>query len=77
MPLGLAHDVNSGPLFETPKLARVGAKSTLDVTYQLFAASMPERWRGVADVQFTKSGIEVMGLGGRESVRLGGVPQKK
>lgn len=77
LPLGLVHDVSSGQLFETPTLARVGAKSALDVTYQLFAASMPERWRGVADVQLTTSGIEVIGLGGRESVRLGGVLQEK
>jgi hypothetical protein len=77
MPLGLAHDVSSGPLLETPTLARIGAKSNMDVRYQLFATAMPERWRGVADVQMTKWGLEVIGLGGRESLRLGGVPQAK
>ena len=77
MPLGLAYDVNNGPLFETPTLARIGAKSTMEVSYQMFAAAMPERWRGVANVEFTKAGIEVIGLGGRESLRLGGALQTK
>ena len=76
MPLGLAHDINNGPLFETPTLARIGAKSTMEVSYQMFAAAMPDRWRGVGDVQVTKSGIEVIGLGGRESLRLGAPGQK-
>jgi hypothetical protein len=77
MPLGLAHDINSGPLFETPTLARIGAKSSIEVDYKMFAAVMPERWRGVADVRYSKTGLEVIGIGGGESLRLGGVPQEK
>jgi len=70
-PLGLADAVSHGPMFDTPTVARVGAKQTISVNYEVFAAAMPEGWRAVSDVRLSDAGLELIGAGGREAVRLG------
>lgn len=74
-PLGLAQAINSGPMFDTPTVARIGAKQSVSVKYQLFATAIPPEWRSVSDVRITAAGLEMLGSGGREPLLLGKVAE--
>ncbi len=76
-PLGLADAVHHGPMFDTPTVAHIGARQTVEVEYKMFAAEMPERWRAVSDVRLVNESLEVVGAGGRETLRLGASQRAK
>jgi hypothetical protein len=71
LPLGLADAVENGNLFDTPTVGCIGAQAAMTLDYQIFAVATPPSWRAVADVRETENGLELVGAGGSERIRLG------
>ena len=61
LPVGTAETIKNGPLFDTPTLARVGAKSKISTSYAMFVTPVPRDWRAVRDVQLANGKIILAG----------------
>ena len=69
MPVGKSEVFSAGSLFGTPTFTCVPALGRLQVSYAIFLAPVGSNWREVADIEFEKNAINVIGSSGqREQV---------
>jgi hypothetical protein len=63
LPLGLQQAIESGPLFGTPVVTHVPAKSRISTTYHVFVAKVAAGWDYLKDVQSSAESIVLHGPG--------------
>ncbi|HWR15714.1 MAG TPA: hypothetical protein VN577_12875 [Terriglobales bacterium] len=73
-PVGHQQTISDGPLFQTPTLTRVPAKSALSTVYAMFLTPVSREWRKISDIQVKRN--EIVIRGGSRNQRLAVVGSK-
>ncbi len=69
-PIGTAEIIKQGWLFDTPTLARIGAKSRLSTAYAMFVTPVPRDWREIRDISIGAGKIIVRGAGKNQKLAV-------
>ena len=69
-PIGTTETILSGPLFNTPTLARVGARSALSTAYAMFVTPVPLDWREISKIEASDDTIILRGKNKNQKLKV-------